>query len=249
MADIRSKRLKRIKMQAFLTCFLSLGTLAAAGSATFAWFTTNKTAKASYLNIVATDSAIVESVNYYKIKSVDTTNNIYTFSTTTATATDIGLYDSALGSEEHQILIKINFKSTTTASYTINAGANSDILNGGNSWSTIDWENADSYPLSSIIKFNYFGTDATEGTDTIVVTKTTGITDSSFITMSNDTPSFAQKLSLGSGTAPTSVYIMLDYNVEAITSIYSANIGVEKFETSESLSFSCDFSITVTPTN
>ncbi len=253
MADIRSKRLKRIKTQAFLTCILSLGTLMAAGTATYAWFTTNKTATAKYLNIVAADTSIVDTVKYYKINKV--TGNKYTFKDL-ATAYDLGTYDSALGDKEHQILIEVTFKENVNTNIKVNAIANSDILNGGDSWSTVavkdgnPWTDTDNFPLSSIIKFDYFGTaaDTTTTSGSITVTKETTTPETSFITMSENKPSYTTSFSIGSetsgGTNP--IYIMLDYKEDAVESIYSSNIGNSVFDNAdEDIKFKCDFSIVV----
>ncbi len=254
MADIRSKRLRRIRTQAFLTCFLSLGTLIAAGSATFAWFTTNKTATAKYLNIVSTDNSIIKSVTYYKIASIS--DNKYTF-TDVATSYDLGEYDSALGDNKHQILIKIEFKDGTNEEVTLKAIANSDILNGGNNWNTVaqkdgvSWMDTDNFPLSSIIKFDYFGAtaDTTTTSGSIIVEKTDAIStaETSFITLNNNVPSYKTSFSIGNetgaGNAP--IYVMLDYKEDSIESIYSENIGKEPFESSDGLTFKCDFSIMV----
>ncbi len=254
MADIRSKRLKRIKTQAFLTCILSLGTLMAAGTATFAWFTTNKTATAKYLNIVAADTSIVDSVTYYKIASVS--GNKYTF-TDIATTYDIGQYDSALGTKEHQILIKVVFKDTVNTNITVKAVANSDILQGGHDWGVVakdengdSWHDTSNFPLSSIIKFDYFGTsaDTTTTSGSIIVDKSAITAETSFITLDGTTPTYTTSFNIGSetpgGTNP--IYIMLDYNEDAIASIYSFTIGNEYFSDAEkSVDFKCDFSIVV----
>ena len=76
--------------------------------------------------------------------------------------------------------------------------------------------------------------------------------------MDGDAPSFQSNLQLGdeaNGLKP--IYIMLDYNEKAITSIYSYNIGNPKFEgdyeasdassSSGGVIFKSDFTIVVYP--
>ncbi len=255
MIDYRSNRLKRIKIQSFLTCFLALSTLAAAGTATFAWFSTNKRATAKYMNIVATDSAIVQTANYYRIKEVN--GNTYKFSTDRKNVYDLLPYERELGNGAYQILIEVKFKKTEVP-FTVNAFTAKDVLGGKNSWENIDWS-VSPFPLSSIIQFTYFGTNAdTSAREYISVTKN-NTTDTGFITMNGDAPSFKGNLKLGEeANGQNPIYIMLDYNEKAITSIYSYNIGNPKFDgdysannssSSGGVRFKSDFSIAIYPKN
>ena len=255
MIDYRSNRSKRIKIQSFLTCLLALSTLAAAGTATFAWFSTNKRATAKYMNIVAQDSAIVQTANYYRIQEVN--GNTYKFSKGSTNVYDLLPYERELGNGAYQILIEVKFKKTDVP-FTVNAFTAKDVLGGKNSWENIDWS-VSPFPLSSIIQFTYFGTNAdTSAREYISVTKN-NTTDTGFITMNGDAPSFKGNLKLGkevNGQNP--IYIMLDYNEKAITSIYSYNIGNPKFDggysannssSSGGVSFKSDFSIAIYPKN
>lgn len=256
MIDYRSNRLRRIKIQSFLTCLVALSTLAAAGTATFAWFSTNKRATAKYMNIVAKDSAIVQTANYYRIKEVN--GDTYKFSTKAGTNVyDLLPYERELGNGAYQILIEVTFKKTDIP-FTVNAFTAQDVLGGKNSWENINWK-ASPFPLSSIIQFTYFGTNAdTSASEYISVTKN-NTTDTGFITMDGDTPSFQGNLKLGEETnGQKPIYIMLDYNEKAITSIYSYNIGNPKFEgdyeansssSSGGVSFKSDFTIAIYPKN
>lgn len=262
MIDYRSNRLKRIKIQSFLTCFVALSTLAAAGTATFAWFSTNKRATAKYMNIVATDSAIVQTANYYRIKEVN--GNTYKFSTDRKNVYDLLPYERELGNGAYQILIEVKFKKTDVP-FTVNAFTAKDVLGGKNSWENINWK-VSPFPLSSIIQFTYFGTNAdTSASGYISVTKNNTenagfITkDTGFITMNGDVPSFQGNLKLGEeANGQNPIYIMLDYNEKAITSIYSYNIGNPQFDgdysannssSSGGVSFKSDFSIAIYPKN
>ena len=255
MIDYRSNRLKRIKIQSFLTCLLALSTLAAAGTATFAWFSTNKRATAKYMNIVATDSAIVQTANYYRIQEVN--GNTYKFSKGSTNVYDLLPYERELGNGAYQILIEVKFKKTDVP-FTVNAFTAKDVLGGKNSWENINWK-VSPFPLSSIIQFTYFGTNAdTSAREYISVTKN-NTTDTGFITMNGDAPSFKGNLKLGEeANGQNPIYIMLDYNEKAITSIYSYNIGNPKFDgdysannssSSGGVSFKSDFSIAIYPKN
>ncbi|GEM_PF-6731576 len=254
MIDCRSKRLKRIKIEAFLTCFVALSTLIAASTATFAWFSTNKSATAKYMNIVSNDSAIVKNVNYYRIEEID--GNTYKFSTENTNVYDLLPYDRELGDGKYQILIEVSFKKTDVA-FTVNAFTAKDILGGEKSWKNIDWS-VSPFPLSSIIQFTYFGSVADTSTSGYISVTKEKTTDTGFITMDGDAPSFQSNLQLGdeaNGLKP--IYIMLDYNEKAITSIYSYNIGNPKFEgdyeasdassSSGGVIFKSDFTIVVYP--
>lgn len=255
MIDYRSNRLKRIKIQSFLTCLLALSTLAAAGTATFAWFSTNKRATAKYMNIVAQDSAIVQTANYYRIQEVN--GNTYKFSKGSTNVYDLLPYERELGNGAYQILIEVKFKKTDVP-FTVNAFTAKDVLGGKNSWENINWK-VSPFPLSSIIQFTYFGTNAdTSAREYISVTKN-NTTDTGFITMNGDAPSFKGNLKLGEeANGQNPIYIMLDYNEKAITSIYSYNIGNPKFDgdysannssSSGGVSFKSDFSIAIYPKN
>lgn len=255
MIDYRSNRLKRIKIQSFLTCLLALSTLAAAGTATFAWFSTNKRATAKYMNIVAQDSAIVQTANYYRIQEEN--GNTYKFSKDSTNVYDLLPYERELGNGAYQILIEVKFKKTDVP-FTVNAFTAKDVLGGKNSWENINWK-VSPFPLSSIIQFTYFGTNAdTSAREYISVTKN-NTTDTGFITMNGDAPSFKGNLKLGEeANGQNPIYIMLDYNEKAITSIYSYNIGNPKFDgdysannssSSGGVSFKSDFSIAIYPKN
>lgn len=236
MADFRSKRLKSIKMKACLVCFLSLSTLFAAGTATFAWFTTNKTAKGTYSNIVANDTSIIESVKYYKIKTCDLTANTYTFSTDTTNNYEMPKYDREFSDGKNKLLIEVNFKDSATKFSLKGIAKNSLFVdktwtgdNCGVDWSTNDSDHK--FPLSAIIQFNYFtrGT-VSETNNTVTVRKTTNTTDYTFVTLTDSNPKYEQTITLADNQSGYSkVYIMLDYFQEAITEIYSANIGNEIF--------------------
>ncbi len=236
MADFRSKRLKSIKMKACLVCFLSLSTLFAAGTATFAWFTTNKTARGTYSNIVANDTSIIESVKYYKITSCDLNNNTYTFSTDTTNNYEMPKYDREFSDGKNKLLIEVDFKDSATKFSLKGIAKNSLFVD--NTWTGdncgVDWSTNDSghkFPLSAIIQFNYFTSGTVDETNnTVTVGKTTKTTDHTFVTLTDSNPTYSQTITLADAqTGYSKVYIMLDYFQEAITEIYSANIGNEIF--------------------
>ncbi len=257
MADFRSKRLKSIKIKACLVCFLSLSTLFASGVATFAWFTTNKTARATYSNIVATDSSIINSVKYYKMTSYNSSTGACTFSTESTNNYEMPKYDRDFSDGANKLLIEVELKDSSTQ-FSLKAIAKNSLFE-GNTWGNgVDWTTNDSdnkFPLSAIIQFNYFRT-ATVSTEnnTVTVTKNSTTTDYVFVTLNNDAPTYTQTITMiNSGTSRNSkVYIMLDYHEEAITSIYSYNIGNSVFDgdysgdssdTSSSIIWGVDFSL------
>ncbi len=241
MSDFRSQRIKRIRRKAILTCVFSVGTAISFSTATFAWFTINRQATLQYMNIVAKDSAIVEEVNYYGIKAMD--GQSYTFDTT-KTKTALETYDREFGDGHYQVLIQVKLKDSNIP-FQVKATAKEQLLS-NNSWGDIEWATIANPPLSTVVQMTYFGSDAMVSNGTITVTKTKETIDKTFVTLTEDTPTYTPSLDL----SPTNqkgqyVYIMLDYYSAAITSIYSYNIGVERFN--EDLTFGCDFFITFLP--
>lgn len=235
MADFRSKRLKSIKLKSAIVCFLSLSTLMASGVATFAWFTTNKRATASYLNIVSQDTSLVKEVNYYNIKSVDSTNKTYTFSTESNRVYDMPRYDRDFSSGANQLLIEVVLKETTST-FTLKSIANKELFS-RKTWAdyNVDWDTNDKdhkFPLSAIIEFEYFTSAAEDTTNkTITVTEANDQSVFKFATLDGTAVNYEKALTLGtSQTGFKKIYIMLDYNEETIESIYSYNIGKSAFD-------------------
>ena len=241
MSDFRSQRIKRIRRKAILTCVFSVGTAISFSTATFAWFTINRQATLQYMNIVAQDSAMVEEVNYYGIQAIS--GQSYTFDTTKNKAY-LEQYDREFGDGAYQVLIQVKLKDSTTP-FQVKATAKEQLLP-KNTWGDIDWANIATPPLSTVVQMTYFGSAASASNGAITVTKTNTTTDKTFVTLTGDAPTYTLSLDL----TPTNqtgqyVYIMLDYYSAAITSIYSYNIGVERFN--KGLTFGCDFSITFIP--
>lgn len=245
MSDFRSQRIKRIRRKAILTCVFSVGTAISFSTATFAWFTINRQATLQYMNIVAQDSAMVEEVKYYGIHSI--LDQSYTFDTST-TSTSLGKY-SRIGDGKYQVLIQVKLKDSTIP-FRIQATSNQALLE-SKDWGDINWS-ASSLPLSTVIQMTYFGPDATvdSSAKTITVSKPNPSDDKRFVTMdvTNQKPSYQQSFELAStSTGESCVYIMLDYYSDAITSIYSYNIGEPSFNSPYGVQFNCDFSITFIP--
>lgn len=94
-----------------------------------------------------------------------------------------------------------------------------------------------------MVKITYFGSSAIVSNSTITVGKTADTVDKTFVTLNADTPTYTPSLGLSQANQKGQyIYIMLDYYSAAITSFYSYNIGVERFN--KGLAFGCDFSIT-----
>lgn len=241
MSDFRSQRIKRIRRKAILTCVFSVGTAISFSTATFAWFTINRQATLQYMNIVAQDSAMVEEVNYYGIKEVN--GQSYTFDTTKNKAY-LEQYDREFGDGAYQVLVQVKLKDDTVP-FQVKATANKQLLP-HRSWGDIDWKNITNPPLSTVVQMTYFGSTAIASNNAITVTKTAETVDKTFVALNADVPTYTPSLDLSQANQKGRyVYIMLDYYSAAITSIYSYNIGVEKFN--EGLTFGCDFSITFIP--
>lgn len=241
MSDFRSQRIKRIRRKAILTCVFSVGTAISFSTATFAWFTINRQATLQYMNIVAQDSAMVEEVKYYGIKEVK--DQSYTFDTTKNKAY-LETYDREFGNGAYQVLIQVKLKDPT-APFQVKATANEQLLP-NNTWGDIKWATIANPPLSTVVQMTDFGSTAIASNNAITVTKTAETVDKTFVALNADVPTYTPSLDLSQANQKgQSVYIMLDYYSAAITSIYSYNIGVEKFN--DGLTFGCDFSITFIP--
>ena len=142
------------------------------------------------------------------------------------------------------MLIQVKLKDPT-APFQVKATANEQLLP-NNTWGDIKWATIANPPLSTVVQMTYFGSAATASNNAITVTKTAETVDKTFVTLNADVPTYTPSLDLSQANQNgQSVYIMLDYYSVAITSIYSYNIGVEKFN--EGLTFGCDFSITFIP--
>ncbi len=247
MSDFRSQRIKRIRRKAILTCVFSVETAISFSTATFAWFTINRQATLQYMNIVAQNSAMVEEVNYYAVSAINLEKKSYTFDMNT-TANSLGPY-SRIGDGKYQVLIQVKLKDPATP-FRIQATSNQALLE-SKDWGEINWS-AGSLPLSTVIQMTFFGPNATVDSDakTITVSKPNPSDDKRFVTMdaSNQKPSYRQSFELApASTGESCVYIMLDYYSDAITSIYSYNIGEPSFNSPYGVQFDCDFSITFIP--
>ena len=189
------------------------------------------------MNIVAQDSAMVEEVNYYGIKEV--AGQSYTFDTTKNKAY-LEQYDRELGSGLYQVLIQENGRTRRF----ISSQGHGKQVTASNRF--VGWYPLKKYchpPLSTMVKITYFWSSAIVSNSTITVDKTADTVDKTFVTLNADTPTYAPSLGLSQANQKGQyIYIMLDYYSAAITSFYSYNIGVERFN--KGLAFGCDFSIT-----
>ncbi|MCQ2742812.1 MAG: hypothetical protein MJ239_05910 [Bacilli bacterium] len=242
---------KKRKIEVLAAGALGLFTVATLGVSSYAWFAVNRTASVEVQNIVAESSEFIRSVTYHHIYQTTTVDGVTNFSFNAGPTSEliIPTYSRATEDPRHQLLIEVELNSGL-GDVVAKAYAKNNILEKGNAWSSIDWaENGN--PLSSIVTIAYIPAENVrhEG-EFLNITKVQG---DSFITLSDDgtTPSYQQNLDLN-GVIPNhddhfSVYYVLDYNVDVIESIYSANIGnpvFESFEVTENgLKFACDFKI------
>ena len=253
MANFLSKRLKLIRLQAILaSCFFAV-CVASAGTATFAWFYVNRKVSADYQSIVATDIKYIKSCEYYAIDHVTVNSDntrTYSFHNTPLSASyAIGKYSRAFATEEHQILIKVTLNDLYST-FISTATADADILNGGHSWDAINWQTSDN-PLSSIAAFNAYPADQiTINGDYLVLSPAADnpTTKYSFVSMSGEPPTYTKFLQIDdeftTSSDPT-IYFVIDYNLSAIDSIYSYNIGNAAFESETGITYQCDFAIRV----
>ncbi len=253
MANFLSKRLKLIRLQAILaSCFFAV-CVASAGTATFAWFYVNRKVSADYQSIVATDVKYIKSCEYYAIDHVTVNSDntrTYSFNNTPLSAGyAIGKYSRAFATEEHQILIKVTLNELYST-FISTATADTDILNGGHSWDAVSWATSNN-PLSSIVAFNVYAVDQITASGNYLVLSPTAdnpTTKYSFVSMSGETPTYTKFLQIGNEfttTADSVIYFVIDYNLSAIDSIYSYNIGNAAFESDSGITYQCDFAIRV----
>jgi hypothetical protein len=253
MANFSSKRLKRIRFQAILASLFFTLCVVSAGTATFAWFYVNRKVSADYQSIVTDSVKYIKNCEYYEIDHVTVNSDstrTYSFKNTALTfGFAIGKYSRAFATEEHQILIKVTLNNTYS-NFISTATAEADILGGGNSWSAVSWATTNN-PLSSIAAFNtYASSQVTASGDYLVVSPSSDnpTTKYSFVSMSGDTPTYTQSFQIGDEFTTSSdsvIYFVIDYNLAAIDSIYSYNIGNEAFESETGITYKCDFAIRV----
>lgn len=264
---LKRRRMARIRFVAI--AFLGALVLSTIGVSTFAWFTTNRSAKTTYSQIVARDPTILGTPTYYRYVRPASfqEGDPYYFAKITDNTFDIGAYrdKDLLGESSYRMLIQI----PVLASFDrVVAFARSDrptILEprqeGDSSWgwpSTFEESlakaNSLTNPLSAVIAFASYADSEINQTLQEVTTEE-GQTYSCLsipkkkavkgfvevdVSTAPVTLTYAPQgyLEIPSGEnevqltldGARNVWLMLDYNAEAVTSLYTDNIGNALFE-------------------
>jgi hypothetical protein len=215
-----------------------LGTIACAlvsimgGYVTFAWFTANRTASGTASNLVVGKRDTVASVTVYPYQTITSpTDGVQTFSKTASTTNNLGNY-SILKQTGNSILLEATLTSYAQSQSTFDVSAHSDatVYLGALDSTTGKLKQPlqlTGNSLSSIVDFYAF--------------RAASIVDSGgyySVTLANTINPTGQKMSFVSSNAivadqsictitesVTKFYFILDYDIDQIEAIYSANIG------------------------
>ncbi len=272
LAEINRKR-TALRIQ-IATCFSFTGLLVGAtGFSTYAWFSVNQQTHVSGMSIVVDNKATILGTAFYTMDSTSSGNSVFKRVSPSSDPYDIGLFDPVLGSEKHTMLIRVDVKPSLTAAYpyAFTDTTLDKILpkkDGLRSWFRITADyTADSWnPLTSIVAMNcYTGSavsvSAADGVETATLPSPTA--DKTFVALNagKDPSTFYSTISLTSGSiAPSTtsgyycIWIVLDYSQDAVTSLYSANIGNEALSLSTDshidtgIVFKRDFKINISET-
>ena len=265
---LKRRRMARIRFVAI--AFLGALVLSTIGVSTFAWFTTNRSAKTTYSQIVARDPTILGTPTYYRYVRPASAQegDPYYFAKITDNTFDIGAYrdKDLLGESSYRMLIQI----PVLASFDrVVAFARSDrptILEPRQEGDSSSWgwpstfeessakANSLTNPLSAVIAFASYADSEINQTLQEVTTEegqtysclsipkkkaVKGFVDVD-VSTAPVTLTYAPQgyLEIPSGEnevqltldGARNVWLMLDYNAEAVTSLYTDNIGNALFE-------------------
>lgn len=235
-----TKTLKKTKMEFGLTLFLAFLGLAACvacvttGSLyTFAWFSTMTTGSVNFSKMVAYRNDVVSSVAVHPYdKTVTETAGIYTFKSETITTNILGDY-SILNPKGNSVLLEITLSNYTQslASVTLSAHSDASYYQGevNSSGQLLHPLQASGNSLSSIVCYYAFNDSSVTKTASgynvpLASTLNEGGAKERFIqnnALVKDVPLCAIS------NPPSVVYIVVDYDVELVESLYSANLGSE----------------------
>ena len=203
----------------------------------YAWFSKNNLVTANGMEVAITvDDSVVASVEYFTINGKS--GGSYTFTPPEGNATNstkMGTYKSSEGNV-YQVIVKINLTETVD-SVTVYANTTAYKYLGADDADTITSANGNS--LSSVVAFEIYHSDTivdgtavvTEITDmegattAITLTPPTTVTEYSFV----ENKQLISSVPIGERHTFTSqskaVYIVIKYNVNAITEVFGHNIG------------------------
>lgn len=248
---------------------LSLATLICSG---VAWIITNSSVGVSYSNMQffdPTEDDIIQGYHFYNSVGTDmvtvdgvTTEYVY-FDTEETFTPQVGLYDRQLDTHNHQLLIEVEINPEYAGRYLMPFASVDENPIPNKTWADIDWENGASFPLSLIIAMKVYGiaapttaqvtlTNYSEGNAYQVPYDVSNM--DSFISFgaTSENPIFTTPIDIDNGDTSTAgyqigenlrVYMILDYDEDAVSAIYSHNLGSERFSSETPIKFYSDFLI------
>lgn len=246
-----------------------------------AWYSTNKNASVTggSASIISTESeGYITDIRYYKVGHIDGEGNYIIEKDAEGNAVEVtsrpvemGSYDSLMGSTHH-VLMKVvlnstNLKISATTNTSLKDASGKPLFLGATT--TIDSKTVaineiqkTGNSISSVIKFHYIPSTSVsldssnhvsqftlEGSSNATFVKSTGSGNN--IVYDNN---LKESIVLCEGTGNVDViYILLDYDTEAIQYIYNVNLGSENLNPSDDdtdehwddVGYTCDFKMTV----
>lgn len=207
----------------------------------YSWFTARLYDEASVTSIVAYDEKIIDQVSFYQYKKSDTLQpeGVYNFEKTPSDIKDLGKY-SIIGSQ-YQILIEVTLTEYATSYSSFDVGAKS---NASHYLGELD-ENGDlltelqlnGNSLSSIVCFYAFDQSniSDEGDYYSLDLANTSNTSGSKISFVQDSHLISDGITMCNFTSTNKFFIVLDYDLELIEEIYSANLGNENISNMDNI--------------
>lgn len=254
--SIRTKKKLKLYSSMILAVFMMIACAFVAvdgGYATFAWFTSKRTASVSYAQMVANSEDTVQGVKaypYYPITdsgdpNYSLTSSVYTFSLTSVSSGDFGKY-SLLNPFGNALLLEIDLTEFALNAASIDFFAHSSasaFLGETNSDGTLKQELQPSgNSLSSIVCFySFVPSNVTKGTSyySCALANTANM-GSAKLTFVND-GALVNDVALSAFAGGNSVlYVVVDYDAALIEYLYSMNIGNEAINAIDSAGTSGD---------
>lgn len=227
---------------------------------TWAWIITNPSASLEYdsMKLVEEDK-VIESVTYYQGHDYDANTGTVFFTKNGASSGALGTYDRAFPSYDRQLLIGITIASGHDSVYLFARADSDPLLQSDGTYTWANYVTASSGNLlSPIVRMKVLGTSAlneathTDGTSCYQITyEATGF--SSFISINanhgidgfNTSISPLGETSYAISESQRTIYILVDYDEEAIDSLYSDQITNDYLRSETAVSYVADFVIAV----
>ena len=237
----------------------------------FGWFASNEQTKSSGMGtLLKVDETIVDKVQYYNVvEDSSTSPSTFTFDAVSADNAAMGMYN--LLSSEYQMVVKIYLKenktvsltATTSTTYYLGSNEAFALLPASSdnssvpqsSTATIDGKTVEyTNALSSVVSiavvdqsslvsstngFTYKSVTSSSGEYKTLIDKEAGTVNSSVDIATSVTP-------YDEGNSVYSVMIILDYDKDLISEVFSKNLANPVFSAgTDSVPFLCDFSVSV----